>query len=1268
MIVLIKDSISQNRGDDGMINDMQNRLKKDNNKKMRDFYDKTQENQTAGRRELKGKVNKNGPKTEASPEWHYKVGAFALSLAGILGILFIIQYLSMGVHNLTEDTEGSFFQFYALTKHYWLILITFPGIWWYTNHRLRAIWRNNNAMYLTDDIEGYENDSYVQTPVHIVRNFDAAPDTGLGFDGHVSAIVSHMMIDNKGIKKIDMPKLDPDAEGQVMKDDNGKVVTQKKEMFDKEFGIELFNFSNVSYDNQHWYSAPDFEHNPKASKKEQKIGNMRQGFFGQKEHETLADYINAEFYPLDTEVQRPAGVYFYDSRPVNTILIAITRGGKGQTYIEPIIDLWTREKQKWNVFATDPKGELLAKFYYPAAVRGMDVVQFNLMHPHLTNVFNPLINAIQQFRRNDPTKGTAIIDTIITTLFPDNGEIWNPAAGNMFRRAVYMLFDYYIEQEKYLRYIGHRDEVAQEVIDQEIDRLYSKVTLFNVYSLIGDLASKVSKDESFINVNPEQPPVTEKNLLTLMFDAMAMLPINDLRSKAITANNAVKQVASAEQTIAGIYATLLTGLSVYADDTAIALMSGGVSESFDITGLGFPRRFGVKFDDFFIKKFKISDELCTWTIYRDPEMTDRYEGSDFQHEEKLPPSGWTWGHFKGIFDQEVVYLRLTLSSGRTVIKEFNFRFTKGYKTLDSISHVIDPITKDKTVLGGTMEEWNVKNQDVEITSFEMNSFDYASKTYRIQPVPILASTQVYYTEKPKFIFAITPPHLQVYQKHILVIIKQILDEQYSNSYVTKSDRKPIVGTRMLLEEFGNIRSGENGIPDIDTATSIALGQDVQMTFVLQSFQQLRAIYSEDVEKIIRSNSSHTIFLKSNDEELINDLVRTSGARHEFRGKSKSVSRKQADIITTSEPTVNFSGELKETTALTANDFLFLAGKSPGNSITLISGEMPIVNKLDTITPMAAGLHKKLPQQRFDKDSGTTENYSDSTMPTRHSIGGANYLDNVINGEKLVQARVEQAKIAQKIKKDILEVGDRHGVEIGIENGELSELMMNFVYEEYEKQKGTNRQDLGKPVEYHEIAQKLSSGIMKIRDQSLSKDERLLVASNIRETLVKCVLDENLDNLTQIYRDDKADNVLGYKPESVANFAGQMIIKYPKPVDLDLEKVDIDEMAKKNEDLDIDDPFEEKAFDMYNHHHIDALEHVMVQLVDGEIEAPSGVRVRKTDDDSYEMSINETFIISYQIIDDSYMFTINENYSLANKYILENEELVGLLLSVIADNE
>ena len=124
--------------------------------------------------------------------------------------------------------------------------------------------------------------------------------------------------------------------------------------------------------------------------------------------------------------------------------------------------------------------ELIGKYYYPATVRGYEVIQFNLMNPNLTNTFNPLINALQKFRRNDDVKGQALIDGIVDTLWPDNGEIWNPAAGNMFRRAVYMLFSVYIDQERYIRYLGYKNNVAPELIEQSVNENYSKITLFNV--------------------------------------------------------------------------------------------------------------------------------------------------------------------------------------------------------------------------------------------------------------------------------------------------------------------------------------------------------------------------------------------------------------------------------------------------------------------------------------------------------------------------------------------------------------------------------------------------------------------------------------------------------------------------------------------------------------------------------------------------------------------------------------------------------------------
>ena len=50
-----------------------------------------------------------------------------------------------------------------------------------------------------------------------------------------------------------------------------------------------------------------------------------------------------------------------DTAPVNTMVLAITRAGKGQTVIEPTLDMWMREKNPNNAVVNDPKGELLVK-------------------------------------------------------------------------------------------------------------------------------------------------------------------------------------------------------------------------------------------------------------------------------------------------------------------------------------------------------------------------------------------------------------------------------------------------------------------------------------------------------------------------------------------------------------------------------------------------------------------------------------------------------------------------------------------------------------------------------------------------------------------------------------------------------------------------------------------------------------------------------------------------------------------------------------------
>ena len=53
-------------------------------------------------------------------------------------------------------------------------------------------------------------------------------------------------------------------------------------------------------------------------------------------------------------------------------------------------------------------------------------------------------------------------------------------------------------------------------------------------------------------------------------------------------------------------------------------------------------------------------------------------------------------------------------------------------------------------------------------------------------------TMARYSEKNKIVFLVTPPHLMKYAKLILILIKQLVDLNFDQSYMTKSNQKPCI--------------------------------------------------------------------------------------------------------------------------------------------------------------------------------------------------------------------------------------------------------------------------------------------------------------------------------------------------------------------------------------------------------------------------------------------------------------------------------------------
>lgn len=271
------------------------------------------------------------------------------------------------------------------------------------------------------------------------------------------------------------------------------------------------------------------------------------------------------------------------------ITIFRTRAGKGQTYIEPVIDMWTRERRANNMVINDPKGELLVKFYVRGTMRGFQIVQFNLINAAKTDIYNPLGLAADAAREGDFTKAALYVENIAEVFFPvDGGDdpVWPNAANNAFKRAAYGLIDYYLEEEKELRLRAERTGMDEKILETQLDTMWGKVTLYNVYQLFVQLTSKKmknpaieftkkAKDGVFDNMTDEDyqdalakveqqsklwEDKPEIDLLTLFFNATDALPTNSMRRLVSNANNALRAIAGADKMLASVYGIAITAM------------------------------------------------------------------------------------------------------------------------------------------------------------------------------------------------------------------------------------------------------------------------------------------------------------------------------------------------------------------------------------------------------------------------------------------------------------------------------------------------------------------------------------------------------------------------------------------------------------------------------------------------------------------------------------------------------------------------------------
>lgn len=118
----------------------------------------------------------------------------------------------------------------------------------------------------------------------------------------------------------------------------------------------------------------------------------------------------------------PGGTYGIDQTTVNNMIYGITRSGKGETIMLPLIDILSRAAKKCSMFVNDPKGEMFQLSAKILQKRGYKVYVLNLQNTTKSMSYNPLQIIIDYARKGyyDEAQqeanrlSTAIYQTIIS--------------------------------------------------------------------------------------------------------------------------------------------------------------------------------------------------------------------------------------------------------------------------------------------------------------------------------------------------------------------------------------------------------------------------------------------------------------------------------------------------------------------------------------------------------------------------------------------------------------------------------------------------------------------------------------------------------------------------------------------------------------------------------------------------------------------------------------------------------------------------------------
>ena len=112
---------------------------------------------------------------------------------------------------------------------------------------------------------------------------------------------------------------------------------------------------------------------------------------------------------------------YLDNSNTNTIVLGITRSGKGEMFVVPCIDLYSRGSEKASMVIIDMKLELVCRSYEALKNRDYEVLVLNIADPSVGIQFNPLDLIVKYYMEGNKSDAELLCNSFAYSIYSGNG-------------------------------------------------------------------------------------------------------------------------------------------------------------------------------------------------------------------------------------------------------------------------------------------------------------------------------------------------------------------------------------------------------------------------------------------------------------------------------------------------------------------------------------------------------------------------------------------------------------------------------------------------------------------------------------------------------------------------------------------------------------------------------------------------------------------------------------------------------------------------------